>query len=498
MICVTIGRGRHRTLLEEWKEAAEAGAELVELRIDCLRSEIDLKRILEKRLTPIVFTLRRTIDGGLFRGTEDKRRMIIREAIVAGVDYIDVEVDIAHSIPRYGKTKRIISYHNFQETPDNLEEIVGEALRADPDVIKVATLARSVGDASRVLEVSQRASTKTPTIGIAMGPLGVFTRVVNRKYGAPFTYAGFNPERTFAPGMLSFSELRDDYGYDRINAETELYGVIGDPIAQSLSPTVHNACFIKQKLNKIYVPLLIPKEKLKQSLDAIMWMDWKGLSVTIPHKEEAVRLLKLADGAVERVRACNTLISEKNSWTGYNTDYHAALDVLEDALGGRAHDDLSPLIDKHVVIIGAGGVARSIAAGLVQRGSAVTLMNRHEDRAAEVAADVGCRHGSWAQRAGTPCDILINATPVGMYPHLDDTPVPPAAFRPGMLVFDTVYHPENTMFLKLARERDCKTASGVDMFVSQAALQYKHFTGNDADEELMRSVVKRKLSVAKT
>src|SRR3954451_23213033 len=120
MICVTIGRGRHSSLAEEWKAAAEAGVELVELRIDCLRREPDLKRILADRPTPLVFTLRRGADGGLWRGTEEKRQSLIREAIVAGVDFVDVEMDVAREVRRYGKSRRIISYHNMKQTPPDL------------------------------------------------------------------------------------------------------------------------------------------------------------------------------------------------------------------------------------------------------------------------------------------------------------------------------------------------------------------------------------------
>jgi 3-dehydroquinate dehydratase/shikimate dehydrogenase len=497
MICVTIGRGRHRTLLEEWSQAADAGAELVELRVDCLRSELNLKRVLADRHTPLVFTVRRGADGGLWRGNEEKRLLLLREAIVAEVNYVDLELDIAKSIPRFGHTKRIVSYHNFRETPNDLDSIFAQAREANADVVKVATLAKTINDASRILEAAARSSESVPTIGIAMGPLGVFTRVLGRKYGAPFTYAGFNPERVFAPGMLSFDELWRDYGYNRINKDTEVYAVIGDPVAQSLSPAIHNAAFRKLGLNKVYVPLLIPSGSLKPSLEALSWLDLKGLSVTIPHKEAILPLLRQVDGAVERLKACNTVVIKDGVWTGHNTDYHAAMGVLEEAFGGSSNDEVSVLMDKQVLILGAGGVARTIAYGLTRRGAGVALANRDDERAARVAAEVGCRHISWAARASTPCDILINGTPVGMHPNLDDSPVPPAAYRAGMVVFDTIYHPENTMFLKLARERECRTVTGVDMFVRQAALQFKYFTGKDAPVDVMRDAVIRKLGVTR-
>ena len=294
MICVTIGRGRHSSLAEEWKEAAEAGVDLVELRIDCLRREPDLKRILKDRPTPIVFTIRRGADGGLWRGNEEKRQQLLREAIAAGVDYVDLEMDIAPKIRRFGKTKRIISYHNMKETPEDLRDIAEKCEGLDPDIVKIAATASTLADASHVLHLGSVA--KAPTIPIAMGEIGVFTRVLGAKYGAPFTYAGFNPERVFAAGMQPYPILKKDLAYDRINAETEVYGVIGDPIEQSLSPVVHNAAFRHLGLNKVMVPFLVPDGQLPDFFQELMWLDIKACSVTIPHKEAIVSLAPAEGG----------------------------------------------------------------------------------------------------------------------------------------------------------------------------------------------------------
>jgi len=497
MICVTIGRGRHSSLLAEWKAAAEAGADLVELRIDCLRREPDLKRILTNRLTPVVFTIRRGVDGGLWRGEEAKREKLIREAIVMGVDYVDLEADTALKIPRpkFGKTQRIVSIHDFRKMPQKIEELAEQIHKGDPDIVKMACLARTLGDASRMLAFA--AQNEKPTIGVAMGPLGLFTRVLGAKYGAPFTYAGFNPDLTFAPGMPRLAELKHDYHYDRINSETEVYAVIGDPIGHSLSPAVHNAAFWALGMNKVLVPIQIPAGELKESLSALDWLNLKGISVTIPHKEAIVPLLDAVDKSVERTGACNTVVRESGKLIGHNTDYRAAMSTLEHALGGNPDSDTSALLDKQVLILGAGGVARAVAFGLARRGAGVTICNRDEERGVKLAEEVGCRAINWAMRAGTPCDVLVNATPVGMHPNVDQSPVPAAAFRPGMVVFDTVYHPENTLFLKLGHSHECITLSGVDMFVHQAALQFRYYTGQDAPMDLMREVVRKKLNPAK-
>ncbi len=497
MICAILGRGRHTALVDEWKAAAEAGVGLVELRIDCLRREPDLKRILANRPTPCVFTIRRGVDGGLWRGPEEKRQRLIREAIVAGVDFVDVEFDIAREIRRFGKTRRIISYHNLKQTPAELQDIAEQCEEMDADVVKLACRGHSIADAIKALQVA--AKMETPTVAISMGEVGSFTRVLGAKYGAPFTYANFNIDRSFAAGMLHHDALRRDYAYDQVDGETQVYAVIGDPIGHSLSPPTHNAAFRHLGLNKVMVPIAIPGERLKASLDELAWLGIKGFSITIPHKQAVLPLLTMADGAVERTGSCNTmLVKEDGSRVGYNTDYRAAMDSLEASFGGPpAEGGVSPLSGKQVVILGAGGVARPIGFGLLRRGAGVTLTNRTEERAAKLAEELGCRTSHWSSRASQMADIVINCTPVGMHPHLDDTPMPPAGFRPGMTVMDTVYHPENTMFLKLARERDCKTVSGVDMFLRQAALQFGLYTGREPPLDLMREVVRRKLGAAR-
>jgi 3-dehydroquinate dehydratase/shikimate dehydrogenase len=483
-------------LAEEWQAAAEAGVDVCELRIDCLRRDPDLKRILKNRPTPVVFTIRRGVDGGLWRGNEEKRQQILREAVALGVDYVDLEMDIATKIRRFGKTKRIVSYHNMKTTPVDLQDISDKCAEFDPDVVKVATSASTLAEASRVLHIGS--VSKAPTIAIAMGEIGIFTRILGPKFGAPFTYAGFNPERVFAAGMVHFSELRKDYAFDQINSKTEIYGVIGDPVEQSWSPAIHNAAFRHLGLNKVLVPFLVPNGELQAFFGELLWLDIKGFSVTIPHKEVIVPLLQQKEGAVERTGACNTVvIQEGDRRVGFNTDYRAAMDSLEAAMGGRdgGEESPSPLFDKQVLILGAGGVARSIAFGLARRGAHVTISNRHDERATRLAEELGARTVNWGMRASNIVDVVINATPVGMHPDVDDTPLPPAAFsRPNIVVFDTIYHPENTMMLKLARERGCQVVTGGDMFLRQAALQFQLYTGQSAPIDVMRDELKRKLT----
>ncbi len=196
----------------------------------------------------------------------------------------------------------------------------------------------------------------------------------------------------------------------------------------------------------------------------------------------------------------NTLImKDEGIRAGYNTDYQAALDSLEAAMGGReAPEAASPLMEKLVLILGAGGVARAIAFGCERAGASITIANRHDERSTRSAGRKrsAARPSTGGQRAQHPGPDHHQLHAGRHAPGtVDDTPVPPATFnKPEMIAFDTVYHPENTMFLKLAREREAKTVSGVDMFIRQASTQFKLYTGQDAPEGVMLStVVCRKL-----
>ncbi len=494
MICVSIGRTRHKMVVAEHQALAQRGAQLVELRLDWLASPPDLGKLLTDRPTPVVVTCRRDIDKGKWKFSEDQRQTLLRSAIVSGVEYVDIEDDIAHLIRRYGKTQRIISHHNFEESPEDLEEIHERMTKLDPDIIKIVTMANSPSDSVRMLRLV--AGAKVPTIGFCMGELGTFSRILTGRFGAPFTYATFNKDRELAPGQLSFDEMVNVYRYDQIDRSTELFGVIGDPIGHSLSPLIHNFAYRESAMNRVYMPFRIPRDQLAQSLRDLAWLEIRGYSVTIPHKEKVVEMVQHYDGPIPQIGAANTLYRDQNdNWWAANTDYEAALSSLRNALTeGKTALGADPLTGKRVLLLGAGGVARAIGMGLVQSGAAVTISNRTPSRAVALAQHLGCQHASWENRGSVHSDILVNCTALGMHPNVNETPFPENWLQDGMLVFDTVYNPEQTLLLKNAKQRNCRIVSGVEMFVRQAALQFEKFTQTPAPMETMREALRRGIS----
>lgn len=494
MICVSIGRTRLKMMRAEHDALGKAGAELVELRLDWLKQLPDISLLLKNRATPTVITCRRAEDRGKWKGTEEQRLMLLRSAIVDGVEFVDLELDIAKKVPRYGKTRRIISYHNFEETPDNLAEIHKQMQSLDADVIKIVTMANSPIDGVRMLELVAQA--KVPTVGFCMGEFGLFTRVLCGKYGAPFTYASFSSEREMAPGQISFREMVEIYRHPHINQETRVFGLLGDPIAHSYSPRLHNQAFAQENINAVYLPFRVSEQNFPASIKALRRLNIEGFSVTIPHKERCIEQADHADENVKEIGAANTLFrNNRGVWFAANTDFEAALTTLREAAQRAGWPDGS-FKDRKVLILGAGGVARAIGLGIVRGGGQLTIAGRTKARTKELAEKLGCQSCSWENRGAQRPEVLINCTPIGMFPNMDETPYEQHWMTDGMIIFDTIYNPENTKLIKLARERECQIASGLEMFVQQAAKQFECFTGQNPPVETFRETLRKAISLA--
>jgi len=301
-----------------------------------------------------------------------------------------------------------------------------------------------------------------------------------------------------APGQIGWRQMRDVYRYDTITRSTRIYGVVADPVAHSYSPVVHNAALAAAGIDAVYLPFRVPAEQIDEFLAHAQRWPLSGLSVTIPHKEAVLKQCRTQDPLVQSIGAANTLSFGREGIDAYNTDATAAVESLRAALtdaerpaGGEG------LGVKTALVMGAGGAARAIAFALRREGVDVTVASRTPERVKRIAADVGCKAIEWHARYRLPYDCLVNATPVGMHPDVDATPFDKEHLRPYMVVFDTVYNPENTLLVKEARAMGCRTVTGVDMFVRQAVIQFRIWHGMDPAPDIMRDALKRATASAK-
>jgi 3-dehydroquinate dehydratase/shikimate dehydrogenase len=498
-VCAAVARTRHKMMLAELKAAGERGCKFVEVRVDFLAKAVDFKRLAPAKREGSVWlgTIRRPADGGRWPGTEQERQMVLRQAVVSGViDWIDLETDIADTIRRFGSVKRVVSYHNMTETPPDLDDIYEAMLKQDADVVKIAVLPRTPADLARIVAIQKRAP--KPTVCFGMGEFGFPTRFTALKFGAPWVYASFNQERQLAPGMPAVADFRTTYPVKRIDADTRFFAVAGDPVGHSLSPVLHNHTFLRNKVNAFYLPIRVPEGQFNATVVALGAVPFSGYSVTIPHKEEAATAGD-ADAIVAQVGAANTLVRKADgTFQVTNTDHPAVIECLHAHLAERAEETraaVKELAQSHALVLGAGGVSRAVAFALHRAGATVTVASRTAERAERLAGEVGCKWCDWAARHNVdPCDVVVNGTPVGMHPNVDESPLHVSFLKPGLVVFDTVYTPEQTLLIRDARTRGCGTVTGVDLFVRQAAKQFELFTGLVPNAADMRELLRKAMS----
>jgi len=488
MICIPIVARTTDAIAEEMWAAARI-ADLVELRLDYAPSA-DLERLLRNRPCPVIVTCRPVRQGGCFEGPEGERLGLLQRAVDLAAEYVDVELDCVQRLRRGGRTRVIVSHHDFERTPPDLDGLHDSIVRSGADVAKIACMICDICDNLRLFRVLRR--THHPTILLGMGELGLVSRILGRKFGNYLVYASLAPGKESAPGQVPAAELRDMYGYHRIGPGTAIYGLIGDPIAHSMSPAVMNAAFRHAGVDAVYVPFRVQRDVVG-FVKAYREMDVSGYSVTIPHKETVLPAMDDVDEVVKRVGALNTVMYRGGRLVGTNTDVPAALAALENALGGDAGPGPRALDGRSVLIIGAGGAARAVAFGLAERGAMIVIANRTPERGRRLAEQIGARFCPLDRIADVRADIIVNTTSVGMHPAVNETPVPRVCLRPGAVVFDAVYNPMETRLLREARESGCKIVTGVEWFIRQAALQFELWTGLPAPREAMERALRARL-----
>jgi 3-dehydroquinate dehydratase/shikimate dehydrogenase len=501
--------------------AAEAGADIVEFRVDSLTDAADVHAVAADTTVRSIVTCRPPYEGGHSPLPEKDRLNLLRSAAESDAVYLDVELKAAPALsdvlsrPRDDRPGVILSAHDFTTRPDRLYNLLAEMTASPADVNKIVWTARTLRDNLEAFEILT--ARQKPTIALCMGEAGLISRVLAKKFGAFLTFASLTQGAETAPGQVSIHDMKRLYRWDAQNPTTKVYGVVGSPVAHSMSPALHNAAFDHVHHDGVYVPLLVNEgyESFKAFMEtflAFQPLHLSGLSITIPHKENALRYLQEKAAAIDplaqSIGALNTIVVDHpsslnpeprtlNPLRGFSTDYSAILDSITSALN-ITRDDLK---NYRVAVLGAGGTGRTAVAALAHYGATVVCYNRTRAKADALAAEFTGKTGrvvaaDFAKIGDSCCQIFLNTTSVGMHPKVDASPLDglDVTFTPDTLVFDTIYNPIETKLLKQAKAAGAKTVSGVEMFVRQAAAQFEAWTDKAAPTELMRRVVEDRLS----
>jgi len=478
LICATFFSKTTQQTIRDLKKASNA--DLVELRLD-KAEKVNFHKVFSNKTKPVIIACRNKTNGGGFQGTEEQRINLLKKALQYRPEYIDLESDVDKRIIKElrKKAKLIISYHNFKNTPKNLKKIIAEIKKIKPDMTKIVTTANKTEDNLTIFNLLKK---NNKLVAFCMGEQGKTSRVLSPIFGSLMTYAALEKNNLTAKGQLTLSELINIYNFKEINKKTKIYGLIGNPVEHSMSPLIHNAAFKEQKINAVYVPFKVTdiKNFIKNFKNIT-----EGFSVTIPHKVTAIKQLNHIEKSAKKIGAVNTIVNNKGRLYGYNTDCIGAIKALETK---------TRIKNKKILLIGAGGAAKAIATGLKNKGARITITNRTLNKAKKIAESISCDYKplSALKEIIKGQDIIINATSVGMYPKISETILPKQLLKK-VMIMDIVYNPLKTKLIQDAETNNCKTILGIEMFIEQAAEQFKLFTGKKAPKYLMRKLVEKQL-----
>src|SRR6202050_4805426 len=443
-----------------------------------------IKRFLESHPgTVVIATCRRAVSGGKFRGSIDSQLDLLGKAAAAGCQLVDVELQTASKckLAQLQKLRTraalILSFHDFRATR-KLDETLEKMLASAADFYKVASTATTLADNVTMIKFLAREGDRHSLVGMCMGEQGIISRVLGVRAGSIFTFASVTAGEETAPGQVTAQEWRNVYRIERVDVATRVYGVVGDPIAHSLSPAIMNAAFPRENANAVH--LALHAKTLKDLLTCIREIPIHGISVTMPYKEAILPYLDNTDTHTTKIGACNTVVrAQDGKLYGFNTDSSGIVRPLERRL--------STLQDAKILVLGAGGAARAAVFGLRERGAEVYILNRSAAAAQKLARRAHARSIKRADLKKYAFDVIINATPVGMG-NTRDTPLQEKEIN-ARYVFDMIYDPAETRLLQLAKQRGAQIIPGIEMFVHQAARQFEIWTGKPAPQDDMLQVV---------
>ncbi len=439
---------------------------------------------------PVILTYRPAEQGGFKQLSLGERLNFWEVGLKTEAALFDLEKDLVGELTLHDGDEQpdwsrvICSYHDFSGTPRDIDQIYDELTHTPARIAKLAIKANDITDSLDVFRLIEKACNESSEpIIIAMDEPGKLTRILGPSRGSFLTYGSLGRESGTAPGQLTAHDLRSIYRIDQIDDDTMITGLVGLPVSHSVSPHMHNAVFKSLDLNAVYLPMEVKdldsfvNRMLNPETREIEW-NLRGLSVTAPHKVEAIKFLDCVDPRALEIGAVNTIVVEDEKLLGYNTDADGLIQPLLRRVGS--------LLGSHVAVIGSGGAAKAAVFALQEKNADVTLHVRDVDKARNLCDhfNISCEPLSTSKFEGK--DVVINTTPIGSYgSSIDESPVNPSQLSGSGLVYDLVYNPIETRLLRDAKAIGCETLGGLEMLVAQAVLQFKLWTGLNVSSELM-------------
>ncbi len=500
-VCISVCAETADEFNRKVKEAAKM-ADVVELRFDCLdttdvRPFLDSLPAIDKQY---LFTFRPKEQGGRGNISFTERLKFWEHLFRQDRDneMIDIEFDLrGQQIFDSASATTIVSSHDFTGRSESapLDNIQNDQLPRK--VVKIAVQANDITDSIGVWKLLVKANRQNrQIIPIAMGEAGKWTRILGLAHGAFMTYASLEAGDETAPGQISAHDLINVFRVKQLDENTAVYGIIGGNTSYSVSPYMHNAAFRGAGINSVFVPLQVTgldefmRRMVKPEAREIE-LNFKGFSITNPHKQTIIKHLDFVDETAEKIGAVNTVKIDGEKFYGYNTDAPGFIAPLKKMLG-----DLS---GANAAVVGAGGAARACIYSLQQEGCKVSILARDPQKAETLAQELKIDILKLTTDRGpltAAFDIIVNATPLGTKGEQEnETAVTAEQLKSVKLVYDLVYNPAETRLIREAKRAGIPTIGGIEMLVGQGVKQFEIWMGAEAPIEEMRSAVRKRLNL---
>lgn len=470
---------------EELRSLAGLGVEWLEVRAD-LVGDLDPAWLRRRFGGGLIYTLRSRAEGGEAEGGRGARLRRISGAADA-YDLVDLEAErdlFAELLEAVPREKRLISWHGPSSHLQDLKERFAEMSSTPARFYKMIPFARRSGDGIQALALLHSVG-RDDLVCFAAGEIGTWTRILAPRLGCPLIYGAFG-DLPGAPGQITVEKLHRDYRLPEVPPIDRVCGIVGDPVAHSLSPRLHNGAYAALGVPAVYVAFHVESfgdfwlEVVESGSMEILGLPLHGFSVTSPYKELALAVSGASSPRAQHIEAANTLVFHDEVWEAESTDPDGVVRAFRRA--GADPDGRS------AAVVGCGGAGKAAAYGLEIAGAEVTLVNRGAERGKKASRELGLPFRLLADFDPGAYDLVVQATALG---HGSDDPFPfdPGALRSDAVVLDMVYGGRPTRFLEAVRRRGVTGIDGREMLLFQALEQFRLMTDRELDEVLARELL---------
>jgi 3-dehydroquinate dehydratase/shikimate dehydrogenase len=482
MICISVTPESRKLAKVDLINAARH-CDMIELCLDYMIKEPDVADLLGAVEKPMLISCRTPAEGGHFKGSEEERQGLLRQAIVAGPAYVELDLESAKKIPRFGETKRVISHTSLDQPLGRVDDIFESARRVNADVVKFTWPTVDL-DAAWPLLAAVSKKQDLPVVGIGLGKPGLTFSLLARKFGSPWIYAALEHGMEAYAGQPTVWELEDIYDWRNIGTKTKLVGIVGFGEMQTTTVRVLNAGFRRLQHDRRCLPLQLGElDRLAKMLEVLR------IGAVVSSPGWAGRALKFAQQSDTTSRAsgyADLLLKQPDGWQAYNTIWRSAVRQIENTLGKKDADD-EPLDRRNVVIFGTNGVSRSIAHGIHRRKGLLSFTAPDDDRAQQLAKQFDVRCIPFATVYDTLADVVVIADP-NIKPGHHKEELNPTYLRENRLLLDICKMPEDSEFISEARVRGSKIVEPRDVYIDWVGSLFKSLTREELPAEAIEEL----------